>query len=401
MKITMVMGAATYSMGTFVASLSNALGAKGEEVTIIAEPTSAKRFRLKNVAPLWVVRPRRLYLAGTNFSRIRRARELLRTSDVVHVHGRQAALYVLLVTMFMVNPPRLFVSLYELSEERADTFWSRLFFRQMAARATLISGSSLRLTAKIDKHSSANTDARVSFLVSPRVEKLVKSELLNRKERVENWAELAEAERLRNRGQLVLAVGPVEKEKRFDRFLQAMQHVTYPATAVVVGDGDPQLLAEFRSHGADAQVSFVGWRKSLDPWLRAASVLVITSEWESRGFIAQEAMSLGVPIVAAPVGKLRDILLPAGVAEQGGNSAATVGSEAERKSRIEPEIGVGSLIVDPDDPLQTAGAITKLLANPSTWYEKQASARKRAETWPTNAEVASEWLGFYQKSLRS
>ena len=44
MKITMVMGEAAHSMGTFVASLSSVLVAKGHDVQIIAEPTSAKRY---------------------------------------------------------------------------------------------------------------------------------------------------------------------------------------------------------------------------------------------------------------------------------------------------------------------------------------------------------------------
>ncbi|MCV0020891.1 glycosyltransferase family 4 protein [Mobiluncus curtisii] len=397
MKITMVMGEAAHSMGTFVASLSSVLVAKGHDVQIIAEPTSAKRYRLKNVLPLWLVTPRRLFLIGTNLRRLRRAQDVLKNSDVIHVHGLKAALYALVLTTFMPNTPPLLVSLYELNDERRDTVWRRLLFRWMDSRASLISGSSLRLTAKIDRKSSADTDSAVSFLVSPRVEKLLQIGMLNRKERVSNWTKLAAAERLRNRGQLVLGIGPIEQEKHFDRFVRAMQRVTYPATGVVIGDGDPQLLAGLRSYGTDAQVSFLGWRKSLDAWLQAASVLVITSEWESRGFIAQEAMSLGLPIVAAPVGKLRDILLPAGVAvESPPGESLTRGEHLAGTSR-EAELGIGSLVVDTDDADATAQAITKLLANPSIWYEKQESARHRAATWPTTDQVASEWLGFYRR----
>ena len=62
------------------------------------------------------------------------------------------------------------------------------------------------------------------------------------------------------------------------------------------------------------------------------------------------------------------------------------------------ELGIGSLVVDVDDADATAQAITKLLANPSIWYEKQESARHRAATWPTTDQVASEWLGFYRRS---
>lgn len=398
MKITMVMGQASHSMGTFVASLSSAVAAKGHDVQIIAEPTSAKLYRLKNVLPLWIVKPRRLFLMGTNLRRLRRAREALKTSDVIHVHGLKAALYALVLTMFIPNTAPLVVSLYELNDERRDTFRRWLLFRWMDKRASLISGSSLRLTAKIDRQSSADTDSAVSFLVSPKVEKLLQIGMLNRKERVGNWANLAAAERLRNRGQLVLAIGPIEREKRFDRFVRAMQRVTYPATGVVIGDGDPQLLASLRSYGTDAQVSFLGWRKSLDAWLQAASVLVITSEWESRGFIAQEAMSLGLPIVAAPVGKLRDILLPTGMAVENQPGLKLSAGEPDSGGLSDLELGVGSILVDTDDADATAQAITKLLANPSIWYEKQESARRRAATWPTTDQIADEWLGIYRRA---
>lgn len=382
MHITMISGRAIHSMGTFVASLSAALREAGDEVEIIGEPTSAKQFRFRNVLPLWLVPSYRPHALRANFKRLKAAREVLRHTDVIHAHGTPAVLYAMLLTLGIPSAPPLFVSLYEKSTERRDDLFSRLFYWWMGRRAELISGSSRKLRERIDKRAQA-ADSMVSTLVSPRVERLVGSELLNRQDRVRNWAALARREKLRNRGQLVLVAGNIEPEKRLDRFVHAMEHVTYPATPVVIGDGDAQLLAQLRSQGAESQVAFLGWRKNLDEWLEAASVLVLTSEWEARAFIVQEAMALGLPVVAPPVGRLRDLLLPEGQLLPP-NSAL-------------PE-AVGGILTDTSDAAGTARAITRLLSEPDLWYEKQRQARQRAAAWPSIEDVAKSWQKSYREA---
>lgn len=390
MKILMVVGKANHSMGTFVASLSGAFNVQAEEVSIIAEPTSAKRYGLKNVLPLWPIPTWKPRLILKNIKRIKRARESITQADVIHAHGRSAAVYVMFLTAFMRSRPPVLVSLYELADERQDTIASKLFFRWLGTKASRLTGSSLNLAATIDAQTSAATVASASFLISPRVERLRANPLANRKQRIENWERLARRERLKNRGQLVLAVGNIEPEKRLDLFVKAMEKVTYPATAVVVGDGDPQLLAQLRSQGADAQVSFLGWRKNLDVWYEAASVLVVTSQWESLGFATQEAMSLGLPVVAQPVGRLRDILLLT-------QDATALSRETEVD--LPPESGVGSLLVHANNPVETAAAITRLLSEPELWYEKQAEARGRSFDWPTVVDISRKWLTYYQDAI--
>lgn len=390
MKILMVVGRAGHSTGTFVASLSGALGVQGEFFSIIAEPTTAKRYRLQNILPLWPIPTRKLYLLASNLRRIKRAREVMARADVIHAHGRSAAVYVMFLTAFMRSCPPILVSLYELSDERQDTLGNKLFFRWLGTKASRLSGSSLNLAATIDSQTSPSTQASASFLVSPRVERLRTGPLADRKRRVDKWKQLARAERLKNRGQLVLAVGNIEPRKRLDLFVKAIEKVTYPVTAVVVGDGDAQLLAQLRSRGADAQVSFLGWRKNLDVWYEAASVLVVTSQWESLAFATQEAMSLGLPVVAEPVGRLRDILLPV-------RDATELSHRAD--ADFPSEAGVGSLLVHADDSEETAAAITRLLSEPELWYQKQAEARGRSFDWPTVADISRNWLEYYRQAI--
>ena len=391
----MVVGPASRSMGTFVASLCEQLQQAQHELELIAEPTTAKQYRLPSTRPLWPLSPRRFYLWGRVVRRILGAREVLRNSDIIHAHGLGAAGYAMFLTALSKPRVPLVVSLYEMSNprKRADSLVRRVFMWQLGRRADLISGSSLRLTAKIDRQ-AADARSTVSFLVSPRVEKLVKTELLNRKQRVENWGKLAAKERLRNRGQLVLAVGTVDQEKRFDRFVAAMETMTHPATAVVIGEGDPQLLARLRSLGQDAQVYFLGARANIQEWLQAASVLVVTSQWEARAFVTQEAMAVGLPVVASPVGRLRDLLSPSAVVE-------TKQLDQALPDLAKPQSAVGGIFINPEDPEETAGAITQLLSNPGMWYDTQAQARNRALTWPSIETMARDWLEIYGSCRRN
>lgn len=394
MKITMVMGKSSRSMGTFVSSLSQALREQGHEVSIIAEPTSAKRFRLNNVKPLWPVMPQKGYLLRSFWRRLWGVRAEFSQTDVIHAHGVCAAWFTLILNLLLARRVPILVSLYERHEKLRRGLGGYILQSWLLKRASLISGSSLSLTASINTRTAQipGVDAVVSHLVSPRVESLTQLDLLDRQLRVQRWSALARQERLKNRGQLVLAVGDITAQKRYDRFVAAMQRVTYPATAVVIGEGDPQLLAQLRSLGADAQVTFLDRRTDLDAWLSAASVLVFTSEWEYLAFVAQEALALGVPVVAPPQGRLRDLM--AGTDKQQDWKLPLLPNHS-----VNPLKAQGGLFIDPDNPEQTAQAITQLLSDPTIWYESQSAARQQALSWPTIGDMARQWIEYYQSAL--
>jgi glycosyltransferase involved in cell wall biosynthesis len=101
----------------------------------------------------------------------------------------------------------------------------------------------------------------------------------------------------------VLAVGRLERHKRFDRTIVAMAGVPPGFRLAVVGAGPARRGLEARA--ADLRVSsridFIGPVPDavLYRWLRTARVLVSVAEQDASGVAVMEALSAGVSVVAS------------------------------------------------------------------------------------------------------
>src|SRR5690606_31409227 len=83
-----------------------------------------------------------------------------------------------------------------------------------------------------------------------------------------------------------------------------------PCVMVMVGDGPDRGAAEdeARALGVAADVRFLGKIDAVAPLLAAADLYVFPSESESFGLSALEALASGVPVVAARVGGLPEVV---------------------------------------------------------------------------------------------
>jgi N-acetyl-alpha-D-glucosaminyl L-malate synthase BshA len=83
-----------------------------------------------------------------------------------------------------------------------------------------------------------------------------------------------------------------------------------PARLVMIGDGPDRPAAERQAAamGLAADVEFVGEQQDLVPWLSTADVFLLPSSQESFGLAALEAMACGVPVIAARVGGLPEVI---------------------------------------------------------------------------------------------
>jgi N-acetyl-alpha-D-glucosaminyl L-malate synthase BshA len=83
-----------------------------------------------------------------------------------------------------------------------------------------------------------------------------------------------------------------------------------PSRLVLVGDGPERSAIERKVHdlGLGERVCFLGKQERFEAWLAAADVFVLPSETESFGLAALEALSCGVPVVAADVGGLPEVV---------------------------------------------------------------------------------------------
>ena len=110
-----------------------------------------------------------------------------------------------------------------------------------------------------------------------------------------------------------------------------------------------------------------------DELILAADLFVLTSLWEARALVVQEAMAAGTPVIAPAVGGLPDLL--------------TQGTQPS-----------GALVA-PRDPAAVAAAIDALLADDDYRKALARHAREVAAAWPDTRECVREWAAAYDGLL--
>ncbi len=85
-----------------------------------------------------------------------------------------------------------------------------------------------------------------------------------------------------------------------------------PAKLLFVGDGPERSTAEdlAREMGVCDDIRFVGKQEQMEEILAIADLFLLTSEYESFGLAALEAMAAGVPVVSTNAGGLSEINVP-------------------------------------------------------------------------------------------
>jgi glycosyltransferase involved in cell wall biosynthesis len=167
---------------------------------------------------------------------------------------------------------------------------------------------------------------------------------------------------------LVLTVGRLAPQKDYPTLLSvaARVHESTPEAAfVVVGDGPLRDNLQARIDAEQLPVRLLGHRSDVAALLGAADVFLLTSHWEARALVIQEAMQLGVPVVATAVG---------GVPELVEDSA---------------------VLAFPGDADGLADGVRAVLAEPATANAMRTRARELAARWPDEDAVAKNLLDLY------
>ncbi len=88
-------------------------------------------------------------------------------------------------------------------------------------------------------------------------------------------------------------------------------HKELPSKLLFVGDGPERQMAEELSRSLDVcdDVRFVGKQEQMEDILAIADLFLLTSEYESFGLAALEAMAAGVPVVSTNAGGLNEIMI--------------------------------------------------------------------------------------------
>lgn len=114
-----------------------------------------------------------------------------------------------------------------------------------------------------------------------------------------------------NGERILLHASNFRKVKRVQDVVKIFNEVRreMPAKLLFVGDGPERQMAEelSRNLGVSDDVRFVGKQEQMEDILAIADLFLLTSDYESFGLAALEAMAAGVPVVSTNAGGLGEI----------------------------------------------------------------------------------------------
>lgn len=173
---------------------------------------------------------------------------------------------------------------------------------------------------------------------------------------------------------LIIAIGRLAPQKRYDVLLSAAQHWqtrTPRPLVAIAGDGPLRSELQATARARDLSVEFLGRRSDVPDLLRAADLAVLTSDWEARALVAQEALWAGVPLVATAVGGVPELVDGAAV------------------------------LVPPGDPDAVARAVAALLDDPARRAALAQEGLARAASWPGEDEVVVALVSQYRRLAKA
>lgn len=103
-------------------------------------------------------------------------------------------------------------------------------------------------------------------------------------------------------GPRFVAAGSLDRQKGFDRLIEAMPSVTPDARLIILGDGPERvsLMNLAQRLGLADRVVFPGFQPNPWEWYAIADAFVMPSRWEGMPNAALEALACGTPVIATP-----------------------------------------------------------------------------------------------------
>ncbi len=281
-------------------------------------------------------------------------------ADVVHAHGLHASVRATLALSGGVRAPvpSLVTTWHTRNHvDGARGGLLRLLERRTVRAATVVLGTSSELVDRARRRGAR--DARLAPVTVPASRAPVC--LHDGKAR----AELGAVDR-----PLLMAVGALVPERGYGMLLDAARlwrDLDPQPLLVIAGEGRERAALQRRIEAEGLAVRLIGRRDDVAELLAAADVAVLPSRWEARSLLAQEALRLGVPLVATAVGGVPEL----------------VGDAAE--------------LVPWGDAEALAGAVAGLLSDTDRRMDLAAAGRVQAGTWPTEDETIAHVLSVYDE----
>lgn len=280
-------------------------------------------------------------------------------ADVVHAHGLNASVRASLALSGGPVPRTPLVTTWHTRTRvvGARAGLVRLLERRTVRAAAVVLATSSELVDRARRRGAR--DARLAPVSVPAAH----APVCLRDGRVR--AELGAADR-----PLLIAVGALEPGRGYGTLLDAAgvwRDLDPQPLLVIAGEGSERAELQGRIEAERLAVRLLGRRDDVAELLAAADVAVLPSRWEARSLLAQEALRLGVPLVATAVGGVPEL----------------VGDAAE--------------LVPYGDADALAGAVRALLGDAGRRLGLAAAGRVQARGWPTEDETVAHVLSVYDE----
>ncbi|WP_423059211.1 glycosyltransferase family 4 protein [Brevibacterium linens] len=391
MRIVFTIGTSTGGVGTHLHALARDLAAAGHEIGVIGPAATDEHFGFSLLPGVrFGVLELGTGIGASDAALIRRQRTLLRSfaPQIVHAHGFRAGLITLLTLRTLKSRPKFVLSLHNQASGQGLRGRVETRVETMLARGTdLVLGASTDLVDRA-RELGAQT-ARFLPAAAPEVTPV------SAEAAAATRANLAEEFDFDPGALIVLAVGRVAKQKNYPMLVRALARLgegnrqaqgnrqnegnrqtegNQPSeiVALIAGAADDEVLAEVRAQYDDAAAAsaipalhFLGPRDDIAELAAAADIYALTSVWEARALVLQEALISGKAIVATATGGSAEL------------------------------VGDAGILIDHDDDAAFAEAVAELAVDPARRAELGTRARARGAELPDEREVAEELAGLY------
>ncbi|MFC9280470.1 glycosyltransferase family 4 protein [Streptomyces collinus] len=359
LRTVQVLGGGNAGSSAHVRSLAEGLVARGVRVTVCAPDEADHTYDFTGTGADHVPVPR-----SSDPAAVAALRAACADADLVHAHGLHASFRAVLALGGRHTP--LVVTWHNRARaEGARAHLLRLLERRVVRTAAVVLGTTSDLVDRARR--TGARDARLAAVALPGGRRPVDPDDPDRL-RPKIRAELGATGR-----PLLMAVGSLDRQRGYDVLLdaaRAWRDLDPVPLVVVAGEGPLRPVLQRRIEDEELPVRLVGLREDVPELLTAADLALLTSRWESRSVLAQEALHARVPLVATRVGGIPDL----------------VGDAAE--------------LVPRDDPEALSEAVVRLLADPERRELLRERGVRQAATWPTEDETVAQVLSVYDELTR-
>jgi glycosyltransferase involved in cell wall biosynthesis len=342
-KVAQLLTASTGGIGRHVGSITPRLEQRGHQIRVFCPKATAEAQGFADLGfDVWPLTSQRRFIGA----------------DLVHAHGLKAGwLGIPIAWMFRVP---LVVTWHNavLGDGLAPAA-VRKMQRAVAMGADLTLGASRDLVAEAQRLGAKN--ARLSPIAAP----ALPAPLISRDEQRRALGANAH-------DTVVLTVSRLAPQKNLGMVLDIAAAVRDRPDLrfVVVGDGPEQDGLQRRISDEHLQVSLLGRSDDIGSLLAAADLALLTSTWEARALVAQEALLAGVPLVSTRVGGIEEL------------------------------VGSAAMLVPPGDVEEAARQVIALADNPDRRRGLREAGLHQAAAWPDEDAVVDNLVKAYADLTR-